>query len=183
MDDLDRQFIRARVFWNDLQRLGVNSIICACGESNPACFLTENISGISNGRHAHGACAKCALKKLALEKPELLQVRIANLEKLGLKHCRCPCGESHPLCLDVEHLDGQKFSDKVCVMCRNCHLKRTARQLSEHEGFWLDPENPWALVINKIGGATDHLEIVVANLREAEDILLKLAKGTEPPPR
>jgi len=183
MDDMDRQLIRAQVLWRELQRLGVSSVFCACGESDPVCFFTDSLFGKKTGHQVQGNCANCLMKILALEKPELLQERISKLEKLGLKNCRCLCGESHPLCLEVEHIDGQKFSGKVGVLCRNCHLKRTARQLSEHAGFWLDSKIPLVIEINKIGSVVDYLEFAAAHLREVEDLLLKLAiKGIDSPP-
>jgi len=183
MDDMDRQFIRAQTLWRDLQRLGVSSVDCACGESNPACFLPDSLFGIKSGLKAQGTCANCDLKKLAILKPIILQERITKLEKYGLKNCRCICGESHPLCLDVEHVDGRKFSDEVYALCRNCHLKRTARQLSEHAGFWMDSKIPLVIEINKIGSVVDYLEFATAHLREVEDLLLKLAlKGIDTPP-
>jgi hypothetical protein len=182
MDDMDRQFIRAQIMWRELQRLGVSSINCECKESNPACFMPDGLFGIKSGLKAQGTCANCGLKKLAVEKPELVQVRITKLEKHGLKNCRCICGESHPLCLDVEHVDGQKFSDEVYALCRNCHLKRTARQLSEHAGFWLDSKIPLVNEINKIGSVADYLEFATAHLREVEDFLFKLViKGIDSP--
>jgi hypothetical protein len=183
MDDMDRQVIRAQVLWRNLRKLGVSGVSCACGESDPACFSVENMFEKSSRHTVQGTCANCVMKKLSVEKPELTQIRIAALEKRGFKNPRCLCGESHPLCLEAEHIDGQSFSDEMYPVCRNCHLKRTARQLTEHDGFWLDPKNSWAVVLNKIGGLVDYLEFAVAHLRDVEDILLRFAQvGIDSPP-
>jgi hypothetical protein len=174
MDDMDRQIIRSQINWNKLRKLGVNKISCDCGEHDPICFDPKNILKKFEGNIARGICANCAAIENAEKSLKSLNKKTAYLGKLGVPNIRCLCGQDNPHCMEADHVDGQQFGDSVYALCCNCHLKRTARQLSEHPGFWLDSDNQFVRILNKVGSTADYLEFAAGHLREIEKELLNL---------
>jgi len=63
---------------------------------------------------------------------ERLRVRRAErrtaLRRLGALNVECPwCGETDPLCFDVEHPERRAVSKFVWALCKNCHAKKSSR--------------------------------------------------------
>jgi hypothetical protein len=178
MNDMERQLIRARVLWRNLLRLGVSSVTCNCGETDPICFSVDHLFERANGNNVLGTCANCVGIKTAPKDAPSREAKIASLRKSGIRVLRCLCGQDNVFCLEVDHMAGQKFGDEVCALCQNCHRKRTARQLSEHPGFMGDPKNPHVRRANMAGGVADHLELAVGLLRKIEEEeLFQAGKG------
>lgn len=99
------------------------------------------------------------------------------LRRLGVRNVRCICGQTDPLCFEVEHLERRKHSDTVWGTCKNCHAKITSRQLTEHPPIGPDPENPLQRMAHASWGAADYLEFISSHLREIGEALNKLAKN------
>lgn len=175
MDDMKRQLIRARILHQNLLRLGVSTIACSCGETDPVCFSVAHMFEKANGNNVCGTCANCVAMQQAPKDAASRNAKIVSLKKAGIQYLRCLCGQDNVFCLEADHVDGQKFGNKVYALCRNCHRKRTARQLSEHPGFSGDPKNPLVKLANKVGGAADYHEFSASHLREIEEELLILA--------
>jgi hypothetical protein len=177
MDDMERQLIRARILHRNLLRLGVSTIACSCGETDPICFSVDHMFEKANGNDICGTCANCVAIRQAPKDAASREAKIASLKKKGVHILRCLCSQDNVYCLQADHVDGEKFGDKVYALCRNCHLKRTARQLSEHPGFYGDPNNPFVRLANRAGAQADFHEFSADHLREMEEELLILAKN------
>ena len=176
MDDMERQMIRARVLMRNLQRLGVSSVTCDCGEIDPICFSVDHLFERANGNNVLGTCCNCVAKKADSSDGASYIAKVAHLKKQGVKILRCPCGQDNVFCLQADHVDGQKFGEKTYALCQNCHRKRTARQLTEHPGFMGDPKNPLVRLANKVGANADYHEFSASHLRMVEEELLILAE-------
>jgi hypothetical protein len=96
------------------------------------------------------------------------------LERLGFKNAKCRCGHNNPLSLQLDHLAGKKNGHWLAVICSNCHIERTDRQLNEHPRVTGNPRNPLSKIANLLFGACDHLELLARHLREAGEELLSL---------
>jgi hypothetical protein len=98
--------------------------------------------------------------------------RWAALKRLGVDNVECPlCGEDDPLCFEADHHDRRANSNLVIGLCKNCHAKVTARQLSEHPPVSLKP-NPGERRKHALLGAAVYLELIAKRFRsigEADD--------------
>ena len=177
MNDMERQLFRARKLHQNLLRLGVSRVSCECGESDPISFSVEHMFEKGDGNDVCGTCANCVAIQDADKKCLTRQAQIVNLKKKGVRVLRCLCGMDNVFCLQADHVDGEKFGNEVYALCRNCHRKRTARQLSEHPGFKGDPKNPLVRLANAVGAAADYHEFSAGHLRNVEEELLILAKN------
>jgi len=176
MNDMERQIIRARILHQNLLRLGRTVVQCGCGETDPLSFSVEHMFEKADGSDVCGTCANCVAIEEAVTYRLSRDAKIAYLKKEGVNVLRCLCGMDNAFCLQVDHVDGTKFGDETYALCRNCHRKRTARQLNEHPGFSGDPDNPLVRLANKVGAAADYHEFSAGHLRKVEEELLILAK-------
>jgi hypothetical protein len=109
-----------------------------------------------------------------------LAVRRQGLRRLGVRNIRCFCGEDDPMCFEAEHVDRRANSDVVFGVCKNCHAKITARQMSEHPGVGLYAGNPFARMGHRVLGIVDYLTFITDLLREVAAVMFKLAaKGID----
>ena len=72
-------------------------------------------------------------------------------------------------------MDGQNFSDHVFGCCINCHLKRTSRQLTEYVPDNYEAKIPITLMLKRVRGAIEYLELMSASLRPVEDFLQNMS--------
>jgi hypothetical protein len=104
-----------------------------------------------------------------------LRKRWRALRRLGVRNIRCYCGETDPVCFEAEHVDRRAKSDVVFGVCKNCHAKITARQMSTHPGVGLYPGNPLAHMAHRVFGIVEYLSFITDLLREVAELLIKLA--------
>ena len=176
MNDMERQIIRARILHQNLLRLGVSRVVCYCGESDPVSFSVEHMFEKADGNDVCGTCSNCiAIQEAAKKGISREEKKVAYLKKEGVRVLRCLCGTDNVFCLQADHVDGKAFGTETYALCRNCHRKRTARQLSEHPGFNGDPNNPLVRLANRVGSVADYLEFAAGHLRKTEEELLNLA--------
>jgi hypothetical protein len=133
MDDTDRLFERQRQNWQNLRRLGVTAVFCPeCGETDPRCFIGELAQSQRKATTLHALCERCKRKSFAPTDADSITAKSVMLGKAGVTNHRCHCGEDNPFCLEADHFDGRKSSNRIIGRCINCHLKRTSRQLTEY---------------------------------------------------
>jgi hypothetical protein len=178
MNDRDRFFIRQRQNWQHLQRLGVIAVFCPeCSEIDPRCFIGELARSVIKDGTLHALCERCKRKSFAPRDADSINKKWALLKKAGVTNSRCQCGEDNPFCLEADHLDGRKSSQRVIGRCINCHLKRTSRQLTEYPRDKIDPQNPRIVMRNRVRGTIEDLELAVAGLRSVEEFLHNMEVG------
>lgn len=102
------------------------------------------------------------------------------LRRLGVRNVRCACGETDPICFEADHIERRKNSDTVWGLCKNCHAKVTARQMSEHPAVGIGPGDPSEQAHRALLGAADYLEFIVPRLREIAE-LIKLQDAEKTP--
>lgn len=105
-------------------------------------------------------------------------VREQALRRLGVTNVRCTCGETDPVCFEADHIY-RKVHDPTCWgICVGCHRKRTARGETEHP-----PVRKSSSEFERLGhmllGVCDYLSFIVDHLREAAEVMFRLAG--EPP--
>ncbi|WP_156404900.1 hypothetical protein [Sphingomonas sp. Root241] len=106
--------------------------------------------------------------------------RRRHLERLGFENAQCIfCGEDDKVCLHLDHVDGQEFSDVVWPLCANCHAKRTHLQ-KDHPPKDAEPSDPLEKMGRMVEGLADYLEITVTRLREFGPILCAEAAARSP---
>jgi len=172
MTDEDRYFIRQQEFWKNWRRLNINRVICReCFEYDPRCFLGDQSKEKRVGDLLVGLCERCRRKALAPNDQKALDEQWKSLRSKGIRNSRCHCGEDNPFCFEADHLDGQKFSEYIFGCCINCHLKRTSRQLTEYRPDSFDPKIPAVLMLKRVRGIIEYLELNVAGLRAVENFL------------
>lgn len=99
-----------------------------------------------------------------------------QLRLLGVRNVRCICGETDPLCFEVDHLERRKNSDTLWGTCKNCRAKITARQITEHPEVGIDPGNPLERMAHAAFGASAYLEFISSSFWEIGEALIKLTK-------
>jgi hypothetical protein len=184
MNDRDRFFMRQRQNWLHLKRLGVTAAFCPeCSEIDPRCFIGELAHSVIKDGTLHALCERCKLKSIAPRDADSISKKWAFLKKDGVKNSRCQCGEDNPFCLQADHLDGRKSSQRVIGLCIICHLKRTSRQLTEYPSDKVDPKNPRIVMRNRVRGTIEHLELAAAGLRSVEEFLHNMEAGQSDSPQ
>lgn len=98
------------------------------------------------------------------------------LIRLGVQNIRCICGETDPVCFEADHIERRKYSETVWGLCKNCHAKATARQMSEHPRVGIDPGNRLEGMAHALFGASTYLSFIAARLWEIGEVLFKLTK-------
>ena len=101
-----------------------------------------------------------------------------SLRRLGVRNVRCICGETDPNCFEADHLERRKNSEVVWGLCKNCHAKITARQVSEHPAVGIEPGDDTERTYRALLGASDYLEFIVPRLREIAEIVKLVKEGT-----
>lgn len=116
-------------------------------------------------------------------KDELERYRIRTaakqkaLRRLGVKSICCvECGETDPDCFEKDHVDGQKHSDELRIMCVCCHRKRTKRQQTEHPPPGPNPKNVFEVGARFLLAEADYHDATGEKKRKLADKLLRLAK-------
>lgn len=106
--------------------------------------------------------------------------RRKHLERVGFPNARCIyCGEDDYVCLQLDHTDGQEFSDARWPLCANCHAKRTHMQ-KDHPPKDAEPLDPLERIGRMVEGHADYLEMAVTRLREFGPILCGEAAARSP---
>ena len=102
-------------------------------------------------------------------------VRGKRLTALGVTNVRCLCGETDPLCFDVEHIFRRGYDSTTWGRCANCHRKKTAREWSEHPPVGLHPGNRIEKMAHALRGMVEYESFIVGHLQDMADKLDKLA--------
>ena len=116
-----------------------------------------------------------------IDEHERLRIKTAErqktLRRLGVKSICCvECGETDPICFEKDHVDGQKHSGALRIMCVCCHRKRTKRQQTEHPPVGPDPKNDFEVGARFLLADADNDEATAQRKRELAGKLLRLAK-------
>jgi len=109
---------------------------------------------------------------------ERLRVRRAErrtaLRRLGALNVECPwCGETDPLCFEVEHVERKAVSNFVWALCKNCHAKKSSRERSEHPSIQRFVTDPKEKAAHALLGHALYLEAITDRLREIADLLFQ----------
>ncbi len=113
---------------------------------------------------------------------ERMQIRVSERQKAfrrhGIRSIGCTlCPENDPLCFyELDHHDGQKYSDNLMPLCKNCHSRRTSRQLTENPKSDNDPKNDLEKYAQFLLNVSHYLEFIIVNLLDLADVLQRLAK-------
>ncbi len=113
-------------------------ICCRCGQKKP---ITDFYLKSRSGTNRHPYCRDCAANA-----PERVRAKEFVYNYL-MSHPCVDCGESDPIVLEFDHVQGKKTNDvgvlvsrgkplniiqneieKCEVRCGNCHRRKTARQ-------------------------------------------------------
>ena len=106
--------------------------------------------------------------------------RRKHLERVGFPNARCLfCGEDDKVCLHLDHIDGQEFSDALWPLCANCHARRTHLQ-KDHPPKDAQPTDDFERMGRIVEGHADYLEMAVTRLREFGPILCAEAAARSP---
>lgn len=106
--------------------------------------------------------------------------RRKHLERIGFPNARCfYCGQDDYVCLQLDHTDGQEFSNVLWPLCANCHAKRTHLQ-KDHPPKDAMPIDPLEQAGRFDEGLADYLEMAVTRLREFGPILCAEAAARSP---
>lgn len=101
-----------------------------------------------------------------------------RLRAMGTRNARCLCGETNPLCFEVEHVERRKGSDFVVALCKNCHAIKTSREATENPPLPAVMSNPLERAAHALLGIVFYLEACAERLRQVAELLFKLvAKG------
>lgn len=105
------------------------------------------------------------------------QKKRRRFSALGIEHHACVlCPEDDPLCLEVEHVAGRAHSDAVRLLCKNCHLKRTADQRCDPSGG-PTPRNAFEVIGRWLLSLASYFDLLRDTLRHAGEFLINLAKA------
>lgn len=112
---------------------------------------------------------------------ERLRIKTAErhktLRRLSVKSICCvECGETDPICFEKDHVDGQKHSGEMRIMCVCCHRKRTRRQQTEHPPVGADPNNDFEIGARFLLAEADYHDATGERKRKLADKMLRLAK-------
>jgi hypothetical protein len=102
-------------------------------------------------------------------------IRQKALKRLGVSNAQCLCGETDPVCFEVEHIDRQAYSDAVWGMCKNCHAKKSARELAIHPPVGMPPGDPFEGMGHALLGMAQYLEFATERCRSIAEAIFKLA--------
>jgi hypothetical protein len=101
--------------------------------------------------------------------------RWRKLRSLGVRNIRCTCGETDPLCFDLEHVERKRVSDFVWGTCKNCHAKKSVHEGTENPA--LPPVmNPIEKAGHALLGMVAYLEAITERLRQIAELLFSLAR-------
>jgi len=110
-----------------------------------------------------------------------MAVRQRHLKKLGARNVQCICGETDPICFEPDHVFRRKNSPVTWGICKNCHAKKTARDITESPKVGLHPGNLHERQAHALRGIIIYHEFMVGHLREISEELSKLADEEEGP--
>jgi hypothetical protein len=102
-------------------------------------------------------------------------VRQRALKRLGVPNIQCICGETDPVCFEVEHIDRRANSDIVWGMCKNCHARKSARELALNPPVGMHPGNRFEREGHALLGEAEYLYFIVERKRTQAEIMFKLA--------
>ena len=102
-------------------------------------------------------------------------IRQKALRRLGASNVQCLCGETDPVCFEAEHIDRQANSDTVWGMCKNCHAKKSAREMALHPPVGLHPGDPFERMQHALLGMAQYLEFATEQCRSIAEVNSKLA--------
>lgn len=104
-----------------------------------------------------------------------LAARHSGLRRLKVTNVRCICGETDAVCFEADHLYRRENDPTCWGICVNCHRKRSARGQSEHPPVMPAPVNPFERLGHMLLGVCDYLTFIAGHLREAAEVMFKLA--------
>ena len=88
------------------------------------------------------------------------------LERLGTNNPRCPfCGINEPLAMELHHVAGRAFDDKLVPVCRNCHRVLSDWQ-KDHPPALAEPPSDLERTVHALFGLADMFELLAKWLRE-----------------
>jgi hypothetical protein len=95
----------------------------------------------------------------------------------GLHHHQCViCGEDDPLCLEEEHIAGRAHDDAKCLVCTNCHRKKSASERCDPSPG-PSPRNVFEVIGRWLLGIASYFELLTDTLRRFGEFLINLAKA------
>ena len=99
-----------------------------------------------------------------------------RLEMLGSNNPVCIiCGENDWRCLEQHHIAGQKYSDDLCNICRNCHRKLSDSQRDHPKQIAKKPSKN-ETIGHTLLGLADFFEFLVERLRVCGNLLIAQCK-------
>ena len=99
----------------------------------------------------------------------------AALKRLGVANVACICGETDPLCFDVEHVFRSSYHDAVWGMCANCHRKKSMREQLEHPPVGVHSGDPFERLGHALLGIYQYLSFIAEHVRTMANFMFKLA--------
>jgi len=108
--------------------------------------------------------------------------RRSALRRLGVSNIHCAwCGETDPLCFEVEHVERRAVSDFVWGLCKNCHAKKSSRERSENPPIRLTVRSREKKAAHALLGHAHYFEAITGRLRAVAALLLEIENESGPP--
>jgi len=99
------------------------------------------------------------------------------LDRLGTDNpvCAC-CIETDPFCMELHHLEGERFGKTLVILCRNCHRKLSDAQKDQPQPLGEPPKNLES-VGHFLQGLADLFLLLAQKLWEFGEYLIEQASA------